>query len=90
MPPAATNGWSDMVALLAEHGADISVWNRPNKYGWTPLLIAEGYRQGNFKPSAATVTALHKAMRQSGIEPPPPTAPRPPKRNDNYTPRKQN
>lgn len=90
MHGAAYKNLPKMVQFLAEHGADISVWNRPNKYGWTPLLIAEGYRQGNFKPSAATVTALHKAMRQSGIEPPPPTAPRPPKRNDNYTPRKQN
>jgi len=29
-------------AFLAARGADIKTWNRPNRYGWTPLLIAEG------------------------------------------------
>jgi hypothetical protein len=38
--------------FLADKGAKIEVWNRKNKYGWTPLMIAGGQRPGNFKPSA--------------------------------------
>jgi hypothetical protein len=34
------------------------VWNRKNRFGWTPLLIAQGYRFGNFKPSPDTVAAI--------------------------------
>ena len=62
-----------MVEFLAQQGADIEIWNRRNKYGWTPHLIAEGHRPGNFKPAAATLAAVQKAMRDAGIEPPPPT-----------------
>ena len=40
-----------VVQFLADKGAKIKIWNRKNKYGWTPLLIAEGHRPGNFKPS---------------------------------------
>jgi len=53
-----------MVTLLAEHGADIKVWNKKNKYGWTPLMIAEGHRPGNFKPAPATIDALQRVMRE--------------------------
>jgi hypothetical protein len=38
-------------------------WNRKNKYGWTPLLIAQGFRPGNFKPSAETIEAIEGVMR---------------------------
>ncbi len=65
-----------MVQLLSDKGAKIELWNRKNKYGWTPLLIAEGFRPGNFKPSADTIDAIHRVMRASGVTPPPPT-PRP-------------
>ena len=58
-----------VVQFLADHGARIEVWNRKNKYGWTPLQIAEGYRPGNFKPSAETIAALHRVMRAAGVEP---------------------
>jgi ankyrin repeat protein len=66
-----------VVQLLADKGAKIDVWNRRNKYGWTPMLIAEGYRPGNFKPSAETVEALRKVMLAAGVTPvsvPPPVA----------------
>lgn len=59
-----------MVELLAEHGADITLWNRKNKYGWTPLLIAQGHRPGNFKPAAETIAAVKKAMLAGGVIPP--------------------
>ena len=38
-----------VVQFLADKGANIEVWNKKNKYGWTPLLLAEGHRFGNFK-----------------------------------------
>ena len=49
-----------VVQLLADKGARIDVWNRKNKYGWTPMSIAEGHRPGNFKPSPETIAALRR------------------------------
>jgi ankyrin repeat protein len=89
MHGAAYKSLPKMVRFLADHGADISMWNVKNKYNWTPLLIAEGYRQGNFKPSAETIQALHEVMRKSGVEPPSPTDPRPTRNNDEYAPPKK-
>ncbi|MCA9152379.1 MAG: ankyrin repeat domain-containing protein, partial [Planctomycetales bacterium] len=51
-----------MVKFLHDHGADPAVWNRPNKHGWTPLKIAQGYRPGNFKPAPETIAAILAAM----------------------------
>src|SRR5262249_50803459 len=76
MHGAAYKSLPKMVQLLAEKGAKIDVWNRKDKYGWTPLMIAEGFRPGNFKPSADTIEAIHRVMRAAGVTPPPPT-PRP-------------
>ncbi len=76
MHGAAYKSLPNMVQLLAKKGAKIEVWNRKNKYDWTPLMIAEGFRPGNFKPSADTIGAIHRAMRAAGVTPPPPT-PRP-------------
>lgn len=73
MHGAAYKNLPAVVELLGAKGAKIEVWNRPNRKGWTPLLIAEGYRFGNFKPSLVTVAAIHKVMRAAGVEPPPPT-----------------
>jgi ankyrin repeat protein len=73
MHGAAYRNFPKVVALLAEKGARIDVWNRKNKYGWTPLLIAEGHRVGNFKPSPETVEAIHRVMLANGVTPPPPT-----------------
>ena len=57
------------VELLAARGADIAVWNQENKFGWTPLVIALGYRFGNFKPSQVTIDAIGKAMLAEGVTP---------------------
>ena len=76
MHGAAYKSLPKMVQLLAEKGAKIELWNQKNRYGWTPLTIAEGFRPGNFKPSAETIEAIHKVMRAAGVTPPPPT-PRP-------------
>lgn len=72
MHGAAYKNLPKVVELLARRGANIEVWNRENKYGWTPLRIAEGHRPGNFKPSAATIAALHRVMLDAGVTPPKP------------------
>jgi uncharacterized protein len=46
------------------------VWNRKNKYGWTPLSIALGHRPGNFKPSPPTIDAIRSVMLAAGVSPP--------------------
>jgi ankyrin repeat protein len=69
MHGAAYKSLPKVVQLLADKGAKIEVWNRENKYGWTPLRIAEGYRVGNFKPSAETIAAIHRVMRMAGVTP---------------------
>jgi ankyrin repeat protein len=73
MHGAAYKSLPKMVRLLAAKGAKVDVWNHKNKYGWTPITIAEGFRPGNFKPSVETIAALHDVMRAAGVTPPPPT-----------------
>jgi uncharacterized protein len=75
MHAAAYKNLPRVVTFLADHGARMEVWNQPDKHGWTPLLIAEGFRPGNFKPSFETIAALHKVMLAGGITPPPLTDP---------------
>lgn len=70
MHGAAYKNLPKVVQFLADKGAKIEVWNRKNKYGWTPLLIAEGHRPGNFKPSFETMAALHRVMLAAGVAPP--------------------
>jgi uncharacterized protein len=69
MHGAAYKNVGDAVRYLAAHGASPEVWNRPNKQGWTPLTIAEGYRFGNYKPSPPTVAAFLEVMKAAGIQP---------------------
>lgn len=73
MHGAAYKSLPKMVQFLAQHGAKLDVWNKKDKYGWTPLIIAEGFRPGNFKPSFETIEAIHGVMRAAGVTPPPPT-----------------
>jgi ankyrin repeat protein len=74
MHGAAYKNLPKVVQFLADHGAKVEVWNHKNKYGWTPLWIAQGYRPGNFKPSAETVSALERLMRDAGVTPDSPAA----------------
>jgi ankyrin repeat protein len=69
MHGAALKNLPKVVQFLADRGAKIEIWNRENKYGWTPLLLAEGYRPGNFKPSFETAAAIEKVMRAAGVDP---------------------
>ena len=70
MHGAAYKNLPGAVKFLADKGAKIDVWNTPNKFGWTPLTIARGYRFGNFKPSAVTVAAIEQVMLAAGVVPP--------------------
>jgi ankyrin repeat protein len=72
MHGAAYQSRAKLVALLDEHGADIRVWSRKNKAGWTPQVIAIGHRPGNFRPAPETIAAIERVMRAHGVEPPPP------------------
>ena len=70
MHAAAYKNLPEVVKFLAANGARAEVWNRENKFGWTPLAIAVGYRFGNFKPSPVTETAVREVMIAAGISPP--------------------
>ena len=70
MHGAAYKSWTKLIRFLADNGADVEVWNRKNKRGWTPLLIAKGHRPNNFRFSAETVAAVTQVMREAGVEPP--------------------
>src|ERR1041385_5624756 len=69
MHGAAYKNLPKVVQFLFEKGAKPEIWNQKNKYGWTPLSIAEGHRPGNFKPSAETIAALHRVMLAAGGSP---------------------
>jgi uncharacterized protein len=70
MHGAAYKNLPRVVKLLASKGERIDLWNKPNKFGWTPLAIAVGYRFGNFKPSAETEAAIREVMIAAGVTPP--------------------
>jgi uncharacterized protein len=70
MHGAAYKNLPKVVKLLAAKGARIDIWNREDKFGWTPLAIAVGYRFGNFKPSPDTEAALRDVMIAAGVTPP--------------------
>jgi ankyrin repeat protein len=70
MHAAAYKNLPKVVKFLAAKGAKIDLWNRPNRFGWTPLAIAVGYRFGNFKPSPETEAAVREVMIAAGVTPP--------------------
>ncbi len=70
MHSAAYKNLPQVVKFLAAHGAKIDVWNKNDKFGWTPLAIAVGYRFGNFKPSPDTEAAIREVMIAAGVTPP--------------------
>jgi ankyrin repeat protein len=67
MHGAAYKNMSKVIHFLVAKGAKVEIWNQKNKWGWTPLQIAQGYRPGNFKPSAETVATLQEVMRHAGV-----------------------
>lgn len=63
MHGAAYKHAPSVVRYLAERGARLDVWNRPNKRGWTPLTIAEGVQRGmNIISSPVTAAAIREVM----------------------------
>ena len=67
MHGAAYNGYPQVVKLLADRGADPKVWKQPNKFGRTPLFIAEGYTGRLPRPDAPTIAAITKVMLAAGL-----------------------
>jgi ankyrin repeat protein len=58
-----------VIELLAQRGADPKVWSIPNKYGRTPLFIAEGFVNpgGLPRPDAPTIKAVTRLMLAAGL-----------------------
>jgi ankyrin repeat protein len=75
MHGAALKNLPKVVQFLADNGAKIEIWNRKNRYGWTPLMLAQGHRPGNFKPSFETIEAIQRVMLTAGVAPPTNAAP---------------
>jgi ankyrin repeat protein len=67
MHGAALKNLPKVVRFLAENGAKVEVWNKKNKFGSTPLMLAQGYRPGNFKPSFETIDAIQRVMLAAGV-----------------------
>ncbi|MCM2374731.1 ankyrin repeat domain-containing protein [Aporhodopirellula aestuarii] len=62
MHGAAYRCFPETVRLVAQLGAKPETWNHKNKFGWTPLDIAKGYRPGSFKPDPATIAAITELL----------------------------
>ena len=75
MHGAALKNLPKVVQFLANNGAKVEVWNKRNKFGSTPLMFAQGYRPGNFKPSFETIDAVQRVMLAAGVVVPTNTAP---------------
>lgn len=69
MHGAAYRNFPQVVTYLARRGADPNIWNRPNRHGWTPRMIASGKRPGSFKPSPETIGALDAAAVRLPVAP---------------------
>lgn len=70
MHGAAYQSWAELAKLLAARGGLVDVWNHENRAGWTPRMIALGYRPGNFRPSPTTLSAIDEAMLAAGVDRP--------------------
>jgi ankyrin repeat protein len=75
MHGAALKNLPKVVRFLADHGATAEVWNQKNRFGSTPLMLAQGYRPGNFKPSFETIDAIQRVMLAAGVPLPTNAAP---------------
>jgi len=66
MHGAASKHVPSVVRFLADAGARIDVWNRPNKEGFTPLRITEGiHRSMSIISSPATAAVIREIMARS-------------------------
>ncbi len=67
MHGAAYNIYPRVVELLGKRGADPQIWKNPDKFGRTPLFIAEGYAGRLPRPDPPTIEAVTKLMRAAGL-----------------------
>lgn len=68
MHHAAYRDRSAPIKLLAARGADISVWNRDNAFGSTPLALAAGYQgKRTIRPHAVAEAAIREVMVAAGV-----------------------
>src|SRR5215510_11830792 len=67
MHGAAYNIYPRVVELLAKRGADPKIWGKPDKFGRTPLFLAEGYAGRLPRPDPPTIEAVTKLMRAAGL-----------------------
>src|SRR6185295_15553368 len=67
MHGAAYNIYPRVVELLAKRGADPQIWKNANKFGRTPLFIAEGYAGRLPRPDPPTIEAVTKLMLAAGL-----------------------
>jgi ankyrin repeat protein len=67
MHGAAYNIYPRVVELLGKRGADPQVWGKPDKFGRTPLYLAEGYAGRLPRPDLPTIEAVTKLMRAAGL-----------------------
>ncbi len=67
MHGAAYNMYPRVVNLLADRGADPQVWKNRNKFGRTPLFIAEGHSGRLPRPDPPTLAAITELMLAAGL-----------------------
>lgn len=67
MHGAAYGNFPAIVQLLADRGADINVWKKPDTEGRTPLFIAEGYKAGRPQPSRPTIDVIERLMAAANV-----------------------
>ena len=67
MHGAAYGAYPTVIKLLADRGADPQVWKNPNKFGRTPLFLAEGYHGRLPRPDPPTIEAVTKLMVAAGL-----------------------
>jgi ankyrin repeat protein len=67
MHGAAYNMYPKVIEFLAANGADPAIWSKPNRFGRTPLYIAEGHSGRLPRPDAPTIAAVTKLMLEAGL-----------------------
>jgi ankyrin repeat protein len=67
MHGAAYGAYPTVVNVLAERGADPQIWKEKNKFGRTPLFIAEGYQGRLPRPDTPTIEAVTRLMVAAGL-----------------------
>lgn len=65
---AAYRHYSELVPFLVEKGAAVVKWNHKDSFGHDPLMIAQGYRRGPFRPDDKTRDAIIKELVKAGVK----------------------